>query len=69
MTKLEQEAADLEARVEHASYKERIKLQPRLDRVVTTLTAHGLPVSRKLRNINQSLKDEAIEDMFDNLPV
>ena len=69
MTDLEKQASDLEAQVKNASLKERMALQPQLDRVVTSLTMQGLPVSRNLRRMNNTLKDEALDDMFDNMPV
>ena len=69
MTDLEKQASDLEAKVKHASLQERMALQPQLDRVVTSLTMQGLPVSRSLRRMNNTLKDEALDDMFDNMPV
>jgi hypothetical protein len=37
--------------------------------VITTLTLQGQPVPRRLLNINNTLKDEALDDMFDNMPV
>lgn len=69
MTDLERQASDLEAKVQSASPQERIALQPQLDRVITSLTMQGIPVSRTLRRMNNTLKDEALDDMFDNMPV
>ncbi len=69
MTDLEKQASELQAKVEKASSQERIALQPQLDRVVTSLTVQGIPVSKKLRRMNNELKDEALDDMFDNMPV
>lgn len=69
MTDLEKQAMELEVRVQTASSQERIALQPQLDRVVTALTVQGIPVSKKLRRMNNTLKDEALDEMFDNMPV
>jgi hypothetical protein len=69
MTDLELQASDLIDRAEGASATERLRLQPQIDRVVTTLAMQGRPVPRRLRNINNRLKDEALDDMFDNMPV
>lgn len=69
MTDLEKQASELETKVQNASLQERMALQPQLDRVVTSLTVQGIPVSKKLRRINNDLKDEALDDMFDNMPV
>jgi hypothetical protein len=69
MKELKVQAAELVEMAEVASHAERMKLQPQIDRVVTTLTMQGQTVPCKLRNINNALKDEALDDMFDNLPV
>lgn len=69
MNDLEQRASQLEAQIENASEKERLALQPQVDRVIATLKAKGQSVPCRLKRINDTLKDEAIEDMFDNMPV
>ncbi|WP_227271406.1 hypothetical protein [Roseobacter weihaiensis] len=69
MTDLELQASQLEAKVENASHAERIRLQPQVDRVVTTLAMQGYTVPNRLRTINNTLKDEVLDDMFDNMPV
>lgn len=69
MNNLKVQAAELVERAETASHSERLKLQPVIDRVITTLTLQGQPVPRRLLNINNTLKDEALDDMFDNMPV
>ncbi|RYG91708.1 hypothetical protein EU803_04395 [Loktanella sp. IMCC34160] len=43
--------------------------QPRLHRLLTALKAAGAPVPLDLLALDQKLVDEAVEDMFDNLPV
>ena len=69
MTDLENQASELADRAENASHAERMLLQPQIDRVLTTLTMQGNPVCARLRRINNTLKDEALDDMFDNMPV
>ena len=69
MNDLEQRAFELEEQAQTASAKERLKLAPQIDRVVTTLLSRGYRVPMRLRALNNELKEEAIEDMFDNLPV
>lgn len=69
MNELEIQATALAAQVETATQAERMKLQPQIDRVITTLTMQGHTVPTKLRRINNTLKDEALDDMFDNMPV
>lgn len=69
MTDLQQRATQLEYEVENATPKERMALHPQIDRVIITLKASGQIVPRKLERINNDLRDEAIEDMFDNMPV
>lgn len=69
MNDLQVQATNLIARAEAASHAERLLLQPQIDRVVTTLAMQGHTVPNRLRQINNTLKDEALEDMFDNMPV
>lgn len=69
MNDLEVQANSLAARAEAASQAERLILQPQIDRVVTTLTMQGHIVPSHLRQLNNTLKDEVLEDMFDNMPI
>ncbi|GIT89114.1 MULTISPECIES: hypothetical protein [Roseobacter] len=69
MTDLEIQASKLADRAEKATHAERMMLQPQIDRVLSTLAMRGAPVSGRLRRINNTLKDEALDDMFDNMPV
>lgn len=69
MTNLQQRASQLETQINNASDKERLALLPQVDRVIATLKATGQIVPRKLERINNTLREEAIEDMFDNMPV
>lgn len=69
MTDLELRASQLETEIKNASPKERIALQPQVDRVISRLKAKGEIVPCRLQRMNETLRDEAIEDMFDNMPV
>lgn len=69
MTELESHVSSLIDKAENGTHTERMRLQPQIDGVVTTLTLQGLNVPSRLRNINNALKDEALDDMFDNMPV
>ncbi len=69
MTEIEKRAIELENRARTADAKERLKLQPQIDAIVTKLSSDGHRVSTNLRQLNRTLNEEAIEDMFDNLPV
>lgn len=69
MTDMEARVSSLIDLAENASHAERLRLQPQVDSVVTTLTLQGINVPCKLRNINNTLKDEALDEMFDNMPI
>ncbi len=69
MTAIEKHVSEIIAQTEHASEAERILLQPKVDQLVTSLALQGHPVPCKLRHINNTLKDEALDEMFDNMPV
>ena len=69
MMELESQVSHLIEKAEKGSHSERMRLQPQIDSVVTALTMQGINVPCKLRNINNQLKDEALDDMFDNMPI
>ncbi|WP_298975452.1 hypothetical protein [uncultured Roseobacter sp.] len=69
MTDLTERAIQLEKQIEDACQKERLALQPQFDRVIATLKARGETVPARMRRLNTTLKEEAIEDLFDNMPV
>ncbi|MEM1075149.1 MAG: hypothetical protein AAF665_06600 [Pseudomonadota bacterium] len=69
MTDLHTQATQLQSQVRNASPAERLRLQPLVDRVVTAMALQGYQVPRSLRTMNNMLKDEALDDMFDNMPV
>lgn len=69
MTDLEIRANELADKVQHACHDERMRLQPQIDNAITALTLQGIVVPGRVRRINNTLKDEALDDMFDNMPV
>ncbi|MCO4826167.1 MAG: hypothetical protein KC451_15070 [Amylibacter sp.] len=69
MTEMESSVSNLIELAENASHAERLRLQPKVDSMVTALTLKGLNVPNKLRYINNTLKDEVLDEMFDNMPV
>ena len=69
MKDLEAQAYELVERAEKASRAERMMLQPSIDRIITALTMQGHRVPLALRQVNNALKDDALDDMFDNMPV
>lgn len=69
MTDLEVQATQLMDQAKTASHAERMRLQPQFDRVITTMSLRGQTVPCRLRHMNNTLKDEALDDMFDNMPV
>ena len=66
---LTKRAFELEAAAQNGCAKTRLSLQPQFELVLSRLAARGYDVPTRLRNLNTTLKEEAIEDMFDNLPV
>lgn len=63
-------AADkLEQQINSSDTKGRLALQPELSRVLELLQAEGGQVPLRLRRLDASLCDEAIEARFDNFPI
>lgn len=69
MTELEHQASELVTKAKNASHEERLRLQPKIDSVISEMILQGHTVPVRLRHFNDTLKDEAIDDMFDNMPV
>ena len=62
-------ARDLEQKIGRADAVGRLAMQPELTRVLERLKADGQQVPPGLRDLNNVLCDEAIENWFDNMPV
>lgn len=69
MSEWEAQVSSLIEKVEQGSHTERMRLQPQVDSMVTSMSLQGLNVPFRLRSINNTLKDEALDDMFDNMPI
>lgn len=61
--------AALEQQIKSANGAARLKMQPKLEAAMMQLQQDGLRVPARLRNLNEALIQEQIEDRFDNLPV
>ena len=69
MEELKRRAIELEEKAQNGNATVRLSVQPQFDQVLTRLAARGYEVPARMRNLNATLKEEVIEDMFDNLPV
>ena len=47
----------------------RIAMQPQLQTILNRLEADGIVVPGRLKRLNATLIDEAIEARFDNMPI
>lgn len=63
------EAERIERRLNGATLDRRLELQPALSSVIRRLRAEGADVPTRLRRLDASLCDEAVEARFDNMPV
>ena len=59
----------LEAHIAKASLATRIAMQPQLQTILNRLEADGIVVPGRLKRLNATLIDEAIEARFDNMPI
>ena len=69
LIELQQYAVHLDGHVKKMTQAERKTLHNEISSVVTSLKTRGLAVPSRLREVNQDFKDEALEEMFDNVPV
>jgi hypothetical protein len=49
--------------------EDRYTMQPALHALILQMQSVGLPVDAKFLSLERSLRDEAVEAQFDNLPV
>lgn len=63
------EAEDLEKRIAGCTLEQRIELQPELSGILERMKAHGETAPVRLKRLEASLSDEAVEARFDNMPV
>lgn len=64
-----QTAQELVRKIERADAAKRVTFQPEFSHVLERLKADGQVVPPKLRQLDVTLCEEAIEAMFDNMPV
>lgn len=59
----------LEAEIVEADEQQRRGMQGKLQSVLLQMQDRGMAVPRRLRKLDNDLTDEAVETMFDNMPV
>ena len=57
------------AKIKQENPIDRFRLQPQLDRLIFEIEAQGDTVQPYMRQLNEELRNEAIEAQFDNMPV
>ncbi|WP_425046221.1 hypothetical protein [Primorskyibacter sp. S87] len=62
-------AKHLEAKIEAANTDSRLKLQPEFSALIARMLSEGEAVPVRMRRLEASLSDEAVEARFDNMPV
>lgn len=62
-------AEHLEQKIAGASGAGRLALQPEFSQVLDRLRSAGVKVPTRLRQLDDRLSDEVVEDRFDNMPV
>lgn len=62
-------AEAMEQTICESSTDKRLELQPKFSQVIADLVAEGTHVPLRLKRLEASLTDEAIEAKFDNMPV
>ncbi|AXT26737.1 hypothetical protein D1823_09155 [Ruegeria sp. AD91A] len=63
------EAEQLEQKLRNASLDTRLALQPSVSKVIDRMRQEGMQVPSRLRRLDAALCEDAIEALFDNLPV
>ncbi|MFQ6547980.1 hypothetical protein AADZ90_008470 [Aestuariibius sp. 2305UL40-4] len=61
------ELNDVMAQIEVS--RDRLDLQPKLHQVILEMDRRRVAVPKRARRMEAALKDEAVEAMFDNVPV
>ena len=59
----------LEAEIEAAEEGSRAQIQAQLHSVVEQMKSKGLEVPLRLQQLDDQLADDAVESLFDNMPV
>lgn len=62
-------AEQLEQKIAAASAVQRLELQPAFSRALQKIQDQGEQVPLRMRRLDASLSDEAVEARFDNMPI
>lgn len=62
-------AEHLEQKIAGADASVRLSLQPEFSKVLERIRRAGLEVPSRLRQLDDRLTEECVEDQFDNMPV
>ena len=63
------EAEKLERKLHNAGLDTRLALQPSVSKIIDRMRQQGMHVPSRLRRLDASLCEDAMEARFDNLPV
>jgi hypothetical protein len=69
MEEIEAQTIRLQKQIDACGVQNAAALQPQVDRLMATLAQKGLPVPARLRRLQTTLRLEAEDDFFDNMPV
>ena len=69
LNELKQQAVLLADQASSMNEQERQKLHPEISRVIASLQSYGSAVPRQLQQISKDWNEDALEEIFDNLPV
>lgn len=69
MEEIEQHALRIQKELDENGPQNAAVLRPQVDRLLKTLKQRGMPIPSGLRRIDATLRLEAEEDFFDNMPV
>lgn len=69
MEEIEKHALLIQKQLDENGPQNAAELRPQVDRLMRTLRQRGMPIPSGLRRIDATLRLEAEEDFFDNMPV
>lgn len=69
MSRLSEELGSLHQEILQTDEAERVRFQPRLQRLIERLETAGEDIPPAIRSLFEELTDEVIEAQFDNMPV
>lgn len=62
-------ASRIEKQAQTADRVQRLKLQPKVSRLVQDFRSEGMVVPASLYSLNENLTEDVVEARFDNMPV